>query len=119
MTTKALVHPLLAVLSSFIEFIFKPYVRQPRPSAPQAETPTEIFENDARETVREIEERKPEPPSSPEIVAERGICLHKSVKFRTRAGNLCSAKVMGYSWEDPTVLLLSRNGGPLFKRRLC
>lgn len=125
MTAKVTSHLLVVVLSSFIEFIFKPFIRRHRPSTPEAEAPTEIFEEDSREVVRDLTENAPaepaaEPPrSESEILAPNGICLRKSVKFRTKAGNLLSAKVMGYSFEDPTILLLSRNGGPLFKRRLC
>lgn len=124
MTAKVIIHPLLVVLSSFIEFIFKPFVRKHR----QTPTDQEIFENDARETVREIEERErvvdvvveiPEESaefvSIPEIHAPLGICLRKSVMFRTHRGPYLAAKVVGY---DDGELILSRNGGPRFRRTI-
>lgn len=122
MTAKVMVHPLFVILSSLTEILLKPF-RRPEPPVLPVETPSEIFENNARETVREIEEHKPtpEPPrNESEIVTPHGICLHKSIHFRTREGGLLAAKVMGYSWEDDGhFLVLSRNGGPLFRRRLC
>lgn len=122
MTARVMVHPLFVILSSLIEILLKPF-RRPEPPVLPVETPSEIFENDAREVVREIEEHKPvagPPRQESEILALNGICLRKSVHFRTRAGDLRSAKVMGYSWEnDEHFLVLSRKDGPLFKRRLC
>ncbi len=107
-------------LFNIIEFFDRLFRPTPKPTpTPEPETfPT--FENDARKTVREIEEREPEPPSTePEVRAPKGIALHKSVHFRTRRGLYLSAKVVGYSWEDDRLLALSRNGGPVFFRRFC
>ena len=135
-TAKAVVHPFLIVWSKFLEFIFKQFVRRHR------RTPQEIeifpqFENDNREIIKELSERElvveiPEESEefmpvfendtgnhSPEIRAPKGIALRKSVQFRTNRGLYLSAKVVGYSWEDPNLLVLSRNGGPLFRRRFC
>ena len=118
-------NPLL-VLSAFIEFIFKPFIRRHRSTA----TPIEaeiipVFENDARETVRELvegeattsepDEHKTERSGEPEVKAPLGICLRKSVLFRTNRGEYRSAKVVGYDGED---LILSRKNGPRFRRRL-
>lgn len=116
------------LLFNIIEFFDRLFRHAPRPSVPQAEAPTEIFEEDSKEVVRDLTEDAPPAEPAPElpprqeseIVAPNGICLRKSVYYRTRAGCLLSAKVMGYSWEDDRhFLVLSRNGGPLFKRRLC
>lgn len=92
------------------------------------------FENDARETMREIEERTPvvEIPEkseefmpvffndtrqhSPEIRAPQGIALRKSVQFRTHRGEYRSAKVVG--WDGDGSLVLSRNNGPRFRRTI-
>lgn len=138
MFAKTAVHPFLIVWSKFIEFIFKPFIRRHRSTPPQQEAETSPqFENDPKETVRELEERTPimEVPDkseefmpvflndtgnhSPEVRAPKGIALRKSVQFRTNRSLYLTAKVVGYSWEDPSVLLLSRNGGLLFRRRLC
>jgi len=109
-----------------MEFISGLFVRKhkPTPAPAQEEEIIPIFENDAREIVREIEERKPPTAEAtdialmfvgPEIKAPLGICLRKSVQFRTRRGEYMSAKVVGSDGED---LLLSRNNGPTFRRSL-
>mgnify|MGYP001559801740 CR=1 FL=1 len=89
------------------------------------------FENNARETVRELSEREPvveipeefmpvflnEPRNhSPEVRAPKGVALRKSVLFRTHRGEYMSAKVVG--WENDGALILSRKNGPPFCRRL-
>ncbi|KKU58680.1 MAG: hypothetical protein UX81_C0018G0022 [Parcubacteria group bacterium GW2011_GWA2_47_12] len=77
MTAKTMVSPLLVVLNSLIEFIFKPFVRRYRSTPPpQAPETFPVFENDARETVREIAERESVPQETdtsvgPEIVPKR------------------------------------------------
>lgn len=135
MTAKAIVNPLLVVLNTFIEFIFKPFVRRHRPSTPLQEVETfPQFENDNHELVKELADREipvaeiaDEPESfpvflstgehSPAIRAPYGVALRKSVQFRAHAGNYCSAKVIG--WEADGSLLLSRKNGPPFRRRLA
>jgi len=109
-----------------MEFISGLFVRKHKPTpapAPEAEI-MPIFENDAREIVREIEENeKSENPEEvnciaepmPQLKAPRGICLRKPVQFRTRRGGYMSAKVVGH---DGTDLILSRNNGPMFRRSL-
>ncbi|TSC83411.1 MAG: hypothetical protein G01um101417_618 [Parcubacteria group bacterium Gr01-1014_17] len=134
MTAKAIVNPLLVVLSSFIEFIFKPFVRRHR-SAPVQEVETfPQFENDNRELIKELGKEGPivEIPEeseefmpvflnnsgghSPAIRAPHGIALQKSVQFLTRRGGYCSAKVVG--WDGDGALILSRKNGPRFRRQL-
>ncbi len=119
MTAKTAVHPFLIIWSAILEFLFRPFHHPAPKPTPETET-FPVFENDARETVHEIEERKPEPPApEPEVRAPNGIALRKSVLFRTRTGLYLSAKVVGYSWEDDRLLALQRNGGPVFFRRFC
>lgn len=124
---KTLTAPFVLLLNiiEFLDRLFHPFHR-PGPPVLPAETPSEIFEEDSKEVVRDLTENAPAEPSAEppprnesEIDAPNGICLRKSIHFRTRAGGLLSAKVMGYSWEDDGhFLVLSRNGGPLFRRRL-
>lgn len=126
---KTLTAPFVLLLNiiEFLDRLFHPK-RRPEPLLVlPAENPSEIFEEGGKEIIRDLTENAPpakpvaEPPrNESEIVAPNGICLRKSVHFRTRRGDLRSAKVLGYSWEDDgNFLVLSRNGGPLFRRRLC
>jgi len=109
-----------------MEFISGLFVRKhkPTPAPAQEEEIIPIFENDAREIVREIEERDNESEEAnclavaepmPQLKTGRGICLRKSVLFRTQSGRYLSAKVVGH---DGTDLILSRNNGPMFRRSL-
>jgi hypothetical protein len=104
-------------LIEMLDRLFRP--AKPTPVEKPTEEIAPIFENNARETVREIEERQATPPPESEILAPRGVCLRKSVLFRTRRGTFLSAKVVGSSLEDGRLVALSRNGGPVFFRRLC
>ncbi len=129
---KTLTNPFVFLLN-IIEFFDRLFRRR----APQEVETFPQFENDNRELIKKLSEREPvvEVPEeseefmpvfendarqhSPEIRAPKGIALQKSIQFLTRRGIYLSAKVVGYSWEDPRTLILSRNGGPLFRRRLC
>ena len=125
--TATVLTPTLNLIEWF-DRLFRPVPPQ-KPAAEEEIFP--IFENEPRAVVREIEEREaatqPQAPksSAPEILAPRGICIGKSVKFLRRQWRkyphhlYLSAKVVGYSWDDPKILLLSRNNGDPFRRQFC
>ncbi len=73
MTAKTMVSPLLVVLNSLIEFIFKPFVRRYRSTPPpQAPETFPVFENDAREIAeRESVPQETDTSVGPEIVPKR------------------------------------------------
>jgi hypothetical protein len=117
-------------LLNIIEFIENLF----RPARPQTPPPAEEDKfaqlNDARETVREIEARTDNTPIGtvvkddepgilyglPEVkaanaVVEKGM----KVRFLSHSGKYMTAKVVGF---DGGQLVLSRNGGPKFRRQI-